>query len=200
MALLSQNLIAGRCPHCSVANPNLFNQHNLETKDHAGQRKRAWRIYSCGSCGGLVTAWSENFEGEVRAYYPAPKTVNEGLPERPRAFLQQALESLHAPAGAVILAGSAVDAMLKLKGYTDGSLNSRIEKAAADHLITSDMAKWAHDVRLDANDQRHADEAASLPTPQDAVRAIDFASALAEIIFVLPARVRRGISEVQKTG
>ena len=200
MATLSQNLVLTRCPHCSVADPNLFSQHNLETNDHAGSRKRAWRVYTCGRCGGLVTAWSERFDGEVRAFYPMLKGVNDELPERPRAFLQQAFESLHAPAGAVMLAGSAVDAMLKLRGYTEGSLYSRIEKAAADHVITGDMAKWAHDVRLDANDQRHADQAAGMPTPQDASRAIDFASALAEIMFVLPALVRRGITEAGKAG
>lgn len=95
-----------------------------------------------------------------------------------------------------MLAASAVDAMLKIKGYADGSLYSRIEKAAQDHAITQDMAKWAHDVRLEANDQRHADQAASLPSSVDASRAIDFAAAFAEILFVLPNRVQRGIKEV----
>jgi len=74
-------------------------------------------------------------------------------------------------------------------------LYSRIEKAATDHLITAEMATWAHDVRLDANDQRHADEDASLPSQSDAQRAIDFAKALGMFLFVLPARVKRGISE-----
>ena len=110
-------------------------------------------------------------------------------------FLQQAMESLHAPAGAVMLAGSAVDSMLKLKGYTEGSLYARIEKAATDHLITKEMAAWAHEVRLDANDQRHADESASLPTDKDAKRVIDFTSAFAEFLFVLPSRVQRGIGK-----
>ena len=90
--------------------------------------------------------------------------------------------------------------MKDLRGYADGNLHSRIEKAAKEHLITSDMARWAHEVRLDANDQRHADQTAALPTAQDAARAIDFASALAEILFALPGRVRRGINEAGKTG
>jgi hypothetical protein len=38
---------------------------------------------------------------------------------------------------------------------TEGSLYSRIEKAAADQILTGDTANWAHDVRLDANDQCH---------------------------------------------
>ena len=94
-----------------------------------------------------------------------------------------------------MLAASAVDAMLKAKGYQDGSLYQRIEKAAAGHIITEDMATWAHQVRLDANDQRHADESAQFPTTDEAQRSLDFAVALAEILFVLPARVTRGLSD-----
>ena len=85
--------------------------------------------------------------------------------------------------------------MLRAKGYRDGSLDARIEKAANDHLITSEMSKWAHDVRLDANDPRHADEQLALPSSDDAVRVIDFASALAELLFVLPGRINRGIQQ-----
>lgn len=94
-----------------------------------------------------------------------------------------------------MLAASAVDAMLKAKGYKDGSLYQRIQRASDEHLITGDMATWAHQVRLDANDQRHVDEAVSLPTAEDAQRSLDFSLALAEILFVLPARVTRGLTE-----
>jgi hypothetical protein len=196
MPKLSQNLILDRCPHCAIANPNLFKQHHLETRSHDGQDHRWWYIYTCGRCGGVVSASAPNHGNEVTAHFPTSKTVKEDIPERPRAYLQQALESLHAPAGAVMLAASAVDAMLKAKGYADGNLYGRIEKAANDHVITADMAKWAHEVRLDANDQRHADQAASLPTADDASRTIDFAAALAELLFVLPARVQRGIAAI----
>ena len=92
-----------------------------------------------------------------------------------------------------MLAASAVDAMLKLRGLTEGSLYARIEKAAEQHLITPEVSQWAHAVRLEANGQRHADENAPLPTDADAKRSIDFAIALGDILFVLPARVRRGL-------
>ena len=94
-----------------------------------------------------------------------------------------------------MLAASAVDAMLKAKGYTEGSLYSRIDKALADHLITPGMSMWAHKVRLDANDQRHADEDASLPDGDDARRSIDFAVALGQFVFALPARVDQGVAD-----
>jgi hypothetical protein len=91
-----------------------------------------------------------------------------------------------------MLTASAVDAMLKDKNYKDGSLSSRIKAAAADHLITPEMAEWAHEVRLEANDQRHADELAVLPSEVDARRVLEFAQALAQFIYVLPARVEAG--------
>ena len=60
------------------------------------------------------------------------------------------------------------------------------------------MEEWAHEVRLDANEQRHADEKgldeqdAPLPNWADADKSIAFAKALGEFMFVLPAKVRRG--------
>ena len=93
-----------------------------------------------------------------------------------------------------MLTASAVDAMFKDKGFKDGSLKSRIDAASAAHLITAEMAAWGHEIRLDANDQRHADETAELPGAADAAKAIEFAKALAQFLYVLPARVQRGRS------
>ena len=59
------------------------------------------------------------------------------------------------------------------------------------------MATWAHEVRLDANDQRHADEAVPLPTTADAQHVLDFALALGNFMFVIPSRVTRGIQEAK---
>jgi len=96
-----------------------------------------------------------------------------------------------------MLSASSVDAMLKEKGYSEGSLYTRINKAVEKHLITPEMAQWAHDIRLDANNQRHADENACLPTEDDARRCVEFATALAQFLFVLPARVQRGLADAE---
>jgi len=61
------------------------------------------------------------------------------------------------------------------------------------------MAQWAHDVRLDANEQRHADDDSPLPTPDDAKRVIDFVQALGMFLFVLPGRVKRGIENAKSS-
>jgi hypothetical protein len=86
---------------------------------------------------------------------------------------------------------TAVDAMHKERNYRDGSLYSRIRQAEHDHVLTANMADWAHDVRLDANDERHADEASNA-TPLEAVRCLEFADTLADLLFVRPARVKPG--------
>jgi hypothetical protein len=92
-----------------------------------------------------------------------------------------------------MLAASAVDALLKAKGYPEGRLYDRINQAAADHVITEDMAAWAHHVRLEANDPRHADTARPHATRAEAEQTVEFAEALAQFLFVLPARVARGV-------
>jgi hypothetical protein len=193
MPTLAGTLDLPRCPHCMIARPNLSLQHQLGTTNSSATRPRYWGIYVCSTCGGVVSAWSGTMGQDAKEHFPSALAVAAELPERPRTFLLQAQESLHAPAGAVMLAASAVDSMLKLRGLTEGSLYTRIEQAAVQHLITLDVSKWAYEVRLETNDQRHADESAPLPTDADAKRSIDFAAALGEILFVLPARVRRGL-------
>ena len=141
----------------------------------------------------MVLATSpEDVNHEISQTWPEQDVVSDSLPARARDYLTQAIASLHAPAGAVMLTASAVDAMLKEKNLKAGSLNARIDEAAKTNLITQEMAAWAHEIRLDANDQRHADEAAPLPTTADAEKVLDFARALGQFLYVLPARVERG--------
>lgn len=195
--LLQTQLDLKRCPHCNVDTPSLLFKSHLETDNFEKNNTRLWGCYKCNRCGGLVTVAARAWGGETIELYPSAIDIDATIPDRARDYLNQALNSLSSPAGAVMLAASSVDAMLKVKNLKDGSLYSRIDKAAADHLITADMAIWAHEVRLGANDQRHADDNATLPSEADAKRAVDFAIALAQLMFVLPARVQRGIAEAK---
>jgi hypothetical protein len=93
------------------------------------------------------------------------------------------------PDASVVMSASSIDAMLKDKGFLEGSLHTRINEAVKNQILTPNMAEWAHRVRLDANNPRHAD----LNTPhmirQDADRAFEFAKALAEFLYVIPSRM-----------
>jgi len=167
----------------------------VHSQDYSHQNRFMWLTYICSTCGKGVLAGAkvnpDNTQEHV-GLFPAPRTISEDVPDTARNYLLQAIRSLSAPDGAVMLAASSVDAMLKTKKLLNGSLYTRINEAKDTHLITPDMADWAHDVRLDANDSRHADLNQPHHTLQSAERAVEFAVALAEALFVLPARVQRG--------
>jgi hypothetical protein len=135
--------------------------------------------------------------GDADLIYPSVSNVDSAVPKTAGRYLAQAFETLHAPDGAALLAASAVDAMLKEKGLIDGSFYARIEAAVEASIITRDMALWAHTVRLDANDVRHADVKSPHRSRQEAEQLVEFARSLADFMFVLPSRVRAGLQAAE---
>lgn len=191
-------LVLPNCPRCGVKNPAVaITLGPVATKAFDGTNGRVWAPYVCSTCGGVMLACARGLDtnnvGGITEVLPPQRTVAEEIPDPARKYLTQARDSLHAPDGAVMLAASAVDAMLKAKDYRAGWLYDRIEQAAKDHVITADMAKWAHHVRLGANEPRHADNEKPHATGEEAAQAVEFAAALGHILFVLPARVKRGL-------
>lgn len=182
-----------RCPHCNVNKPSLaMIGADFSTYSNAKYR-RFWRTYYCGMCGMVVTAFSSDENGFVDSYFPKSVSLGEYLPPNAKAYLSAALNCKHEPIACVISAASAVDAMLKSRGLTEGSLYIRIDQAVEQNLITEDMSKWAHHVRLEANAQRHADENDPLPTSTDADRCLEFAITLGRILYELPELVSHGL-------
>jgi hypothetical protein len=192
---LNKVIYLKRCPHCNIADPLIEQRSAFETSNINGDLVRTWVLYVCRTCGGVITASRYSTYNNHLQMFPEPIKVDECLPEKAKYFLNQAIETMHAPAASIMSCASSIDAMLKDKGYKDDSLFKRIDKAALDHLITNEMAEWAHVIRLEANDQRHADESASLPTNADAKRIVEYALALAEFLYVLPSRIKKGIDE-----
>jgi hypothetical protein len=211
MPTTTPNLALARCPHCFTANPTL-NRHHVLTVQSAkgglaaigGPHHIQWHIYICTSCAGLVAAGALVQGNQVQnpPAIPAVKMVPQvtdlsaDIPASAARYLNQARETLSSPSASVMTAASAVDAMLKERGYKAGKLFNRIKEAEQAGVLAKDMAQWAHDVRLDANDERHADLDASMLTQEDAARCLEFAEALADLLFVLPARVKRGLKPV----
>lgn len=91
------------------------------------------------------------------------------------------------------MSGSAVDAMLKHHKLVEGSLYKRIDEALSENLLTQGMADWAHSVRLGSNRPRHADDKRPHVSPDEAKQSVEFAEALGNFLFVLTARIERGI-------
>jgi Domain of unknown function (DUF4145) len=196
-----------RCPHCNVANPVLQLQHQFEASparaNLMAQRGTGyvWHIYMCRTCAGLVSGATVRVDARLmygqilnrmpfQWIIPTPRHLDKNMPPRVAHYLGQAQETIASPSASIIMSASAIDAMLKVKALKDGSLFARINQAAETGIITKDMAHVAHDVRLGANDERHADEDAALTTDEDARRCLEFAEALAEMIFILPTRVK----------
>lgn len=193
---LSTSLPLERCPHCAIVQPQLARVTERENNRRGIHRR--WGVYECLACGGLVIAATharDPMHVIVECYPGAPDELSDSIPARPREYLRQARDLIGQPTGSVTLSASAVDAMLKEKGLKEGRLYERIHDAVAQHLISEDMAQWAHQVSLDPNDSRYADERASMPTIGHAQRCLKFALTLADILFVLPGRVTQGIAE-----
>ena len=190
---LREQLMLPRCPHCSVHLPNLINCYITHSQNYRGSNVRNWGMYICKTCGGAVVVANGKNQNIVSEVYPSIEVVHTSLPHKAREFLRQAIESIHSPSGAIMLAASAVDAMLKERGYKEGALFSRIQRATDDNLLTEEMSEWAHNVRLDANAQRHADDDSLLPNENDARKCLDFTIALSQFLFVLPNMVQEGL-------
>jgi hypothetical protein len=193
-----------RCPYCSTAHPTLqrlWQSDNLVQRATVGPQ-HLWATFFCTSCGGVVLAKGAGNTNAINApvveVIPASKQAHEDIPEPARRFLQQAFETLHAPDAAAVMAGSAVDAMLKELGYKDGSVYERINKAVDEHKLTDGMGKWAHEVRLGSNRPRHADSEKPHVSPEEAIQSVEFAEALGSFLFVLTKRIERGMEDAKK--
>jgi hypothetical protein len=121
--------------------------------------------------------------------FPGIWSADQNIPEQAAKYLNQAQETLSSPDASVVMSASAIDSMLKAKGLKDGNLYSRIDKAVDDGLLTKDMSAWAHLVRLNSNNPRHADAGKPHITKDEAKLSLDFAKAIADIFFVLPSRI-----------
>ena len=123
-----------RCPHCGIAHPNMMHRGTtngpVAPASAAGRRAMMWNIYCCHSCGGgVLVSVDPNLPQTVWEIFPQAQEAHEDIPEPARRFLQQAMDTLHAPDAAAVMAGSAVDAMLKHLGLIEGTLYSRIDAA-----------------------------------------------------------------------
>lgn len=205
--ILHNNIVykLSRCPQCGVATPLIekVSQASLHLeRSHSYGDDRWYFTGRCSRCRNHIlfygsTHSKRDFETKeppelnIIRSFPSLEIAAEELPQMALKFFQQALESKHAPDGALMLTASAIDAILKDKGYLKGTLFQRIKAASDDGLLTSEMTSWAHEIRLSANEPRHADDRFEGATPEDAEQIIAFAKALGEYLYVLPAKVQK---------
>ena len=196
-----------RCPQCGTARPTMHLHRVIFTRSYAYGSRLGWAIYQCSSCDDVVcfkggfpepddNASAEDYfsfrDQHADTMLPRNEDDFSDWPERAKRYMKQATEAIGTPDGAVMLAGSAVDAMLKEKGLANGSVYKRIQDAVQSNLLTEAMGEWAHSVRLAANSPRHADLDEPHASRDEAKASIEFARALGQFLFVLPARIERG--------
>jgi hypothetical protein len=192
----------GRCPHCQIASPRMNRVWSSDgpTERDDGGAPLYWGAFQCATCGGIaaLSAQTGSYGFVNLEMFPATKEAHRDIPDVARTFLQQAFNTQSSPDAATLMAASSIDAMLKWIGYQEGSLYSRIDVALADNVLTKGMADWAHAVRLDANSVRHADKAKPNATFDEAKQAVEFAEALGNFLFVLTAKIERGIEAANR--
>ena len=193
-----------RCPHCGISNPNLMLAYSPERARYSTkfQFSTVWAAYECSSCAlpiSLVHAERKYVGNDMHEHeylvYPSSWSPDDAIPERPAKYLQQASSTISSPDASVVMSGSAVDAMLKEKGLKEGNLYNRIDQAVKDGILTNDMSQWAHLVRLNSNNPRHADDDKPHMSKEDAKRSLEFARALADVLFVLPNKMPLSIED-----
>ena len=197
-----------RCPHCQTAIPTLkaiLQNNYMETYNHQLKNPQLWGIYQCSFCGGLISICSEAFQGgqmiaelTITKIFPPPSSVSfEHFPEEAVRYLKQAAKVLEEQDSAIMTIASAVNAMLQAKECQGHNLNKKIDNAVEKGIFTEDMKKWADSIRLFGNDSRHP-KGQEPPNREDARQCFEFAMTLGEILFVLPAKVARGLEETKK--
>lgn len=187
---LKLDLDLERCPHCCVAKPKVSQTSSFETESEDKQTLRFWGIYICHHCGGVITASSNAENGHIHEMFPNDIAFEDYIPPEAKAFLKQAVDSLHAPCGAILLAARAIDIMIADKGLKRGKLYTRLKSAAENNFISEEMASWGQEVQLDPIFRLDAKSDSKLPDEKDARNTVNFALALAECLFLQPIEMQ----------
>jgi hypothetical protein len=148
-----------------------------------------WRILRCSGCGraglakfhdGISPAVLESFHPRALTRSPLPASVPEGVQKEFReAELCMSVEAWRA---ASALLRSTLEKALKINGYAKGSLQQKIDEAAADGVITAARKQKAHDdIRVLGNEVVH-DEWRAV-TEEEVESALHYAQRILEDLY-----------------
>ena len=123
-----------------------------------------WRMLKCSGCGraglakfhdnGRLPATLESFHPRALSVANLPTKVPEGIVKEYREA--EICASVEAWRGASALLRSTLEKTLRGNGYTKGSLEAKIDEAAADGVITAARSQKAHeDIRVLGNEVVH---------------------------------------------
>lgn len=191
--------MARLCPHCKVMATftSRWSDSNV-SRDGDVDPDNPQRF--CETC--------DNCQGPVCGVYPAGSTVEEPpwiwpdvVPRKtyadvPTAIASAALDAHQALDAqilrpTVLMARAAVEATAKDKGITQGLLQSKIDRLAADGHISEAMKEAAHEIRLAGNEAAHGDILSEPISVEDATEIVELMDAILERVYQEPAKVAR---------
>ena len=204
------NVFREDCPYCGTKSV-AFRILDEKSFKEVSLGYIAWDTFAqCGYCKrGIVATFevSDRIEPpsklnkKRRLLYIAPKrpssTAPKHTPDNVARFFEQAMDNLPKNWDA---SGSmfrkALDTGLKSKfPEIKGKLIDRIKKAAAQQKLTPDLAKWAHQIRLDGNDAVHEEYPFS---KNDAEKLRDFTHLVFLYLFTLPGMLEESQKKTEE--
>lgn len=169
-----------KCPKCSgPIVTRVFNQHHRDLASRGGDIR---------DIDGITIKWIEP---------PAPTPeAPEHTPAAVAEYYVEACDSLHRQkwTSAASMLRKCMEVALKqfAPDVEAWKLEKRIDKLAAEHLITPALKDWAHELRLDGNEALHGTEPA---TEELATRMERLTHFLLVYLYTLPAQVEQARTE-----
>lgn len=125
----------------------------------------------------------------VTVVCPAYPDVPEGIASAAREAHRVLATS--APRASVAMARATLEATARDKGITSGTIQSKIERLAADGHISEAMKEAAHEIRYAGNEAAHGDILSEPISVDDAKEIVDLMDAILERVYQEPAKVAR---------
>lgn len=176
----------GTCPHCGQGT---FFTCNAQFANEAGSHF----LLLCPSCLRSVLVIAKGFDMWTYPSIPPP-TIDENLPDHVRADYEEASKCYSAGlhTAAAIMCRRLIELSVKEKGAEGPNLYQKIEHLVKSGLLTPELGRVAHAIRIIGNDGAHPDYPDLVDlTQRDAERALDFVRLYTEYVYTLPAKTAK---------
>ena len=173
----------GVCPHCGQAT-------FLPCQHEFGNEAGSHFLLVCPNCLKSLVVIEQ---GHVITTYPSghPPVIDESLAGHIRADYEEASKCYNAGLhiAAAIMCRRLIELSAKEKGAEGRNLYERIESLVEAGVLTSELGKVAHRIRIIGNNGAHPDYPDLIGLGQkDAEEALEFVKIYTDYVYVLPAK------------
>jgi hypothetical protein len=188
------------CPHCKVKShfTHRWSQTTqLPLVEDSSEPEVLIFCETCDNCWLPVCGAVLVEEGDLNDAMVWPARVDEReYPDVPKEIASVANEAhlalgANAPRAAVVMARATVELTAKGHGISSGTLETKIDKLAAEEHISEQMKFAAHEIRFAGNEVAHADMTAEHISLGDAAEIVDLMDAILKRAYQEPAQVAR---------